>query len=71
MYKKETKMEMNKELWGLDPEKNYELNIMSLFDEAEDNDVNGMEVCVESEEESQDKEEPEEIDGGTSGSIEC
>jgi hypothetical protein len=71
MFKKETKMEMDKELWGLDPEKNYELNIMSLFDEAEDNDVNGMEVCVESEEESQDKEEPEEIDGGTSGSIEC
>jgi hypothetical protein len=71
MYKKETKMEMDKELWGLDPEKNYELNIMSLFDEAEDNDVNGIEVCVESEEESQDEEEPEEIDGGASGSIEC
>lgn len=53
---KETKMEMDKELWGLDPEKNYELNIMSLFDEAEDNDVNGMEVCVVSGEESQDKE---------------
>jgi hypothetical protein len=71
MYKKETKMEMDKELWGLDPEKNYELNILSLFDEAEDNDANGMEVCVESGEESQDEEEPEEIDGGTPGSIKC
>ena len=63
---------MDKELWGLDPEKNYELTVLSFLEGAEDNDDNEMEVCVESGEESQEEEEPEEIERSpTPGSIEC